>query len=524
MKSGSDFLWQLIQSLTGSEKRYFIRNFSNGHMGDEKPLYMKLFTAIAGQKKYNEEALLKKFHPLLNKKNIANLKHYLQVQLCEALVQYDNRTNEHHDIYKQILLIRLYRKKGLLAEAHTIWKKAVTRARTSESFAKLNLLKTEFEKMILFSSLHSSYDDLHSVFKQNIITYNEYAEMITLRDIYTEVLLLKRKAHFDIDKELQLRITQLLKKVNETKVTASHRSFWFRHYFTMNKATLLYLLNQHNDSFDLLKQLWPEWKKNKNFIRTDGEFYIELLHMINYTGILCGEYDYVKNIFMDSINENITDPVHKANFEVNKFLALNKIFNKTARYNEAEKLIRKTIKQYKHWEPLLNADLNRTTNLSLGIGFFVLEQYPDALYYIKRGITYFKEGTREEHAAIANILLLLTTYSLNNPKLFDAQYRTTYQYFYKAHKKHPFETALVKCLHRTFYMTDTKSKIAEYRKALEIFDQNKNDIVQQRAFNIFNYPGWLMSRAERITYRHFMEKKLKNTTVSENATYFLISQ
>ena len=514
MKTSSAFLWQLIRSMTANEKLFFKRNFA-GCTNGSIPIYLQLFDAIAAQKTYDEEAILKKFKPSLNKKNIAFQKHYLQQQVSEAIAQYDNRNSAGHAIYNQILLIRVYRKKGLLDEAHTLWKKAVVKARATESYAKLNLLKTEFEKMILFSSLHTSYDDLHSVFKGNIITYTEYAEMITLRDIYTEVLLLKRKAHFDLDDELKQRISLLLERVNATNTTPNRRSFWFRHYFGMSKATLLYLLQDTPSAFSLLKKVWLDWKDNQNFISTDGEFYIEVLYMINYTGILRGDYTYVLNTFNDPINELITDPVQRANFEVIKFLAFNKIYNKTARYDEVEKLNRFMKSRYRQWEPVLNADLNRTTNLSLGIGSFVLEQYDEALYYIKRGITYFKEGVREEHEAAAQILLLLTSYCMDNPKLFDAQYRATYNYFYKRKKKQPFETALVQCLHRTFYLQDVKDRVEEYRKTLAVFEANRDNVVQQLNLAIFNYYGWLESRAQRIGYRQYVEQKIKKESIRQ---------
>ncbi|HEX4876033.1 MAG TPA: hypothetical protein VFV31_05130, partial [Chitinophagaceae bacterium] len=283
MKTSSTFLWQLIQSLTPAEKLYFKRNFA-GNIQGESPIYLQLFDAIASQKLYNEETILKKFSPAINRKNIAFQKHYLQQQVAEAIAQYDNRHNEGHEIYKQILLIRAFRKKGLLEEAHTIWKKAVKKARSTEAFALLNLLKTEFEKMVLFSSGATSYDDLHTLFKGNLITYDVYADMITLRDIYTEILLLKRKAHFDLEEELSDRINELYEKVMAFNSAYGKRSFWFRHYYTMSKATLLYLKNENNASFILLQEIWNDWKNNPDFISKDGEFYVELLYMINYAG------------------------------------------------------------------------------------------------------------------------------------------------------------------------------------------------------------------------------------------------
>jgi hypothetical protein len=509
LKLSSHFLWQLIGSLSRNEKLFFKRNFTSSDSLGEQRLYLKLFDAIAAQREYDEGAILKKFHPHLTKKNIAFQKHYLQRQVCEAIIQYDGRNSIVHDIYNQILLIRVYRKKGLADEAHHIWKKAVEKARKSESYALLNLLKTEFEKMILFSGMHTHYDDMHAVFKDHIITYKEYADLITLRDIYTETLLLKRKAHFDLDDELNEKIAFLLAKVNEEKAAPRNQSFWYRHYYSMSKATLLYLVNDINGSLILLQEVFKDWKKNKDFIRTDGEYYIELLYMTNYAGILQGAYKYVTDVFNDEINELLTDPVLRANFEATKYLALNKIYNKTARYDEVEKLCKFMKAKYKQWEPVLNADLNRTVNLSLGIACFVLEQYPDAYYFTKRSVTEFREGAREDQIAVAQILLLLITYSLDSARLFDAQYRTTYGYFYKRKKKHPFEAALVQCLHRTFYLQDTKSKIREYEKALEVFDLNQDDIVQKMAFSIFNYPGWLISKVRRISYRQYVEKKVK---------------
>lgn len=513
MKASSDFLWQLIHSLNSNEKLFFKRNFSITTSVQQR-IYIKLFDAIAAQKKYNETAILKKFHPDLNKKNIASQKHYLQKQVCDAIVLYDGRNNESNDIYNQILLIRVYRKKGLLDEAHTIWKKAVAKARKTESFALLNLLKTEFEKMILLSSLHTKYDELHSIFQGNVITYDEYAEMITLRDIYAETLLLKRKTHYDIDDKLKEKIHSLLERVNKGTNSATAQSFWFHHYYQMSKASLLYLLNEIKESLHIFQQVLAEWKKKTEYIKTHGEHYIELMYMINYTGVLQGEYKYVADVFNDDINNLIQDKGQRANFEAVKYLALNKIYNKTARYKEVDKLILFMKTKYQLWEPALNSDLNRTVNLSLGIGSFVLEYYDDALYFTKRAITYFKDGTREEHLAVAQILLLLIAYIQNNQKLFDAQYRTTYTYFYKRKKKHPFETALVQCLHRTFYMTDNKEKIKEYEKALLVFDQNKDDIVQQMAFSIFNYPGWLISKVQRTTYRQYVERKVKTEACS----------
>ena len=512
MKTSSDTLWQLVRSLKSAEKTYFKRNFVF-KKSNTKQLYLKLFDAIAKQKVYDESAIIKKFSPAITKKNIAFQKHYLQNIVGEAISQYDSRNSISHELYNQILLIRVLRKRGLIDGANALWKKTVTKARASEMYPILTMLITEFEKMILSGSSETQYEDLHSVFKGRTISYNEYAEMITLRDTYTEVLLLKRKSHFDIDDDLKERIIFLLEVVNKTNIKKHVRSFWFRHYYRLSKVTLLYLMNDIKNAMPLLKEATIDWENNTQFIKKDGEFYIELLYMINQVGILHGDYQFVINSFNNPINDFIDDPLQRANFEAIKYLALNKVYNKTAKYNDVKKLVQYMKTRYRHWESLLNPDLNRTVNFSLGIACFVLEDYNDALYFVKRGNTYFKDGTREEHSAVAHILLLLITFSMDNDRLFETEYRATYTYFYKRKKKHPFETALVQCLKRSFYLTDKQAKIKEYEKALKVFEENKDDAVQQITFSIFNYPGWLISKVEGIDYTNYVMKKVKEKAV-----------
>ncbi len=508
MRTSSDLLWKLVAAMNSTEKLFFRRNFS-GTRGSGKSIYLKLFNAIAAQKKYDEAVIIKKLTPLISEKNIAAQKHYLYKQLCDALLICDSRDDLSQALYRDIQLIRMLRKKGMLDEAHSLWKKSVLKARKSESFPLLNLLKSEFGKMILFSGNQTGDEELHSIFRAHIISYSEFTELMNLRDIYTEVLLLKRKAHYDIDETLKSRLNSLLARVKESENSYPANSFWLRHYQRMNKATLLYLLGDMPGSLVLLNKVWEDWKLHPDYLQSESEYFIEVLYMINYSGVLKGEFDYVEKVFNDPINASIGN-AQRANFEAVRFLALNKIYNKTARYNEVEKLIANVKSKHGQWEPVLNADMNRTLTLSVGIASLVLERYNDALYFIKKGVNSYREGTREEQAAMGQLLLLLITYSLNNVRLFDAQYRSTYNYFHKRQKKRPFETILAQCFHRTFYMKDKKEKMAVFQSTLEALEKTKNDKVQQMAFNIFNFPGWLHAMIQRIPYRQYVQKHVRS--------------
>ena len=515
MNTTSSELWRLIQSMNRNEKLFFKKKFS-GDPNRKATLYLELFNAMAAQKKYDENSLLQQLAPVISKKNIAFQKHYLHRQVCNCLVEYNNRDNVEQEIYRDIQLLRITRKKGLLNEALLLWEKTINRARKVELFSMIQLLKKEFENLILFSNARVGYDDLHTLFRSNIITYDEYAEMISLRDLYTEILMLKRKAHFDFDDELKKEIEQLLQKIALRKHGLQSRSFWFRHYTRMCHATLYYLSHVADASLSLIRDAVTDWWENRDFIETDTEHYIELLYMVNYAGIMHGSFEYVEFVFNHPANELIEEEGQKAHFEAVKYLALNKVYNKTARYGEVSKLVRNMKTKYIKWEPLLSAELNRSVCFSLGIACFVLDRYTESLQFIKRGTTYFKDGTRPEQFIFANLFLLLVLYNMNNAKLFDAQHKSTYSFFYKkagpgGSKRRPRTSSLQKtlmdCLQETFYLTGGKEKRRLFQQAVDELELNRDNEVQEHTLNIFNFHGWLLSQVQRISYKEYVQKK-----------------
>ncbi len=503
MKPVSDALWHFIKHLSSAEKLFLRRNYI-GLSTIKDPLYILLFDAIEKQTVYNEADVLKKLSPDINPQNIAFQKHYLYQQVCNALVQYESKKNEDAVLFNQVQLIQIFRRKGMLDEAKSLWRKTMLRARKSESQAMIIMLRNEFERMLLWSDGKAGYDELNTLFKDNIVTYNEYAEVIVMRDIYAEVLVLKRNAHFDwADNTIPQRIEALLLLLPQPKKKLAHYFFWYRHYYRLCKATLLYLNNNNlAEAYNYILEVIADWKEHGDeYLKTDSEKFIDVLSMLNYIGTPLGKFKEVEAGFNDPFNDKITDPILHAEFEALKYLTLNKLYHKMARYKEVADLITYFKSHHDKWENKLNVETNRDVYISCAISCFVLENYNDALFFIKRGLLYFKDNTRVERVSLAQLFLLLIVYNMNHVKLFEAQYRSTYNYFYKKKNKHPFEKIIIQCLHGTFYQTNYANKVKEYKKALDLLEQNSDNEIQKKVFAMFNFPRWLNSRIERVSYQ-----------------------
>lgn len=505
MKTVSSDLWQLVNTLTSAEKTYFKRNFISVS-GKVNPGYLKLFDEIAAQKVYDENKIIAKCRGIINAKNISAQKSYLYDRISSALIYYHSTRNSEHDIYQQILLIRLYRSKGLLHMAHKAWRKAITKARNENAYSMLTILKSEFEKMVLFNADHIGFEESYKIFRGNIESYENFIRILQLRDLYAEILLLKSKAHFDLLPQQKNKLQLIHVRLNELNVAPEHNSFWPQHYFLVCKSTIQYLNDNSKDALDTLHEVFNLWKKNPKLVTANAEFFIEIMNMINYAGIACANFSLVQKLFEDPVLENIKDATNTANFKTIQWLTLSKIYHKTANYKMVEVLVGTMHKEYNSWVPLLNAEQNKTLHTSLSISCFALEMHEQAYHYCKLSLDEFRKNVREESSAFAHLFLLLISYEMNNMKLFEAAQVNTNAYFYKKKKQHPFEKIISSCLAKSFYLTNISEKNNHYESALLQLEQMKENAVQQAAFKIFNYPRWLQSKIERMNYRQYVEK------------------
>ncbi len=108
----SDSLFQLIHSLTKSERRYFTIQ-AGQHVIGERNQYLQLFEAITQQEEYDQEALLK----LAFVKNISAEKNYLYNLLLKHMRAYHDEETPVQQIWVALQNVDFLNQKGLFADA-----------------------------------------------------------------------------------------------------------------------------------------------------------------------------------------------------------------------------------------------------------------------------------------------------------------------------------------------------------------------------------------------------------------------
>jgi tetratricopeptide (TPR) repeat protein len=151
----SDDIFQLIKSLSPSEKRYF-KVFASKHVIGAKNNYEKLFDAyeaLPDDQPYNEDAFKKSLKGKSYGKNLAQEKKYLTDLVMQSMRAYHAEKDYDGQLYDTIADIRFYFSKGLIAISAKAVEKGIEMASEQEN---LTALLTLLDYRLRISRLASS--------------------------------------------------------------------------------------------------------------------------------------------------------------------------------------------------------------------------------------------------------------------------------------------------------------------------------------------------------------------------------
>jgi len=141
MKTPTDDIFQLVQSMTAAEKRYFKIHFSS-----EKSLVTKLFNYLNSMKKYDENDVKTHFQKTKLSKNLKVYKIMLMDLLLKSLVSFRYKKNVKNTIRQNIEEIEILIDKNLLSLAFKKLEKTKNLCEKHEEFTYLiAILNLEYE-------------------------------------------------------------------------------------------------------------------------------------------------------------------------------------------------------------------------------------------------------------------------------------------------------------------------------------------------------------------------------------------
>ncbi len=303
----SNQLFELIKSLTKSEKRYF-KLFSSRHTIGEENNYCLLFDYIEKMNEYDEEKIFVHFkgEAFLNKFSIT--KGRLYQNDLKSLDSFYSESSIDDEIYTMLHHAEILFKKGLYNSSEKILASAEKIAEKHEKHILLLSIK-EKQKKLLETSCYLNTDEDKILLKEK--EENEIINhIVNQNSIWTQKSILfneiNKNGNFRNQAEKD-KIKEIYNKIENIKVEGVKSTFLYQH----TKSAYFFCLNEYKKAFALLENNNQLLEENKSIFKDEDNYNFSVLSNLVYVSTKIKEFEKAK-IYMTklkSFEENYTDQI-----------------------------------------------------------------------------------------------------------------------------------------------------------------------------------------------------------------------
>ena len=300
---------EIISSLNKEEKRFF-KILTNRTLKSDNRKDIILFDYLNTKKIIDDSELLKKLN-LKNKNSLYQLKNRLFKDLNKSmLLQHFDKEKDLFSL-SNILLSRVYKRKGNLGLAYKFLKKAEEKALLNETFELIALIYNEVLKLA-YDLVTIDVEEYINKQRKNKKKFDLAQEM----DLVLSAVMYKIKTaqNFSTDKDIFFLLNQTLEKFIKNKLISDSPKFRIKVFQAVSRGLLQ--KKNYNELEKYLLKTYSSFKKDNLFNKTNHENKLMMLTYI--TNSLYKNKKYEKSL--EFANELKSEMLRFDNMLYNKFL------------------------------------------------------------------------------------------------------------------------------------------------------------------------------------------------------------
>ena len=488
----SETLFDLIQSLSQSEKRFF-KIYASRHTMGEQNSYVKLFECIDKMNSYDEKKLLQRIKQESFAQYLPAAKNYLYNMILECLDIYHKDSSIERQISKLINIARVLSEKKLDDQSKKIIEKAKT---LSEEYER-------FENLVTIFSLQKNIG-----FNQDVL--NSYEIEKEYEHIFLSIDRLKKKMDYQklFDSLLaQRRSGGPVRNAKELSDLESKYVSAFLHppldiqsldaqvYFLLARLEYARIGRDKEACRKSAKALFEHFESNEHRIDHYIQPYAYLLNVYIverlYSNRAEADHALVK---LDTISKRISPKAFTNEVKVKLweicYTCLTDIAIAFRDYEYAFSNMDAIKKGLIHYERYMTPSFRLVLWSNISCIYFSAGNYKQALKWSNEVVNE-TPGYREDIFYITRVLYVLIHLELGNQLIMSNLLQSLYRYLYKKNRVYKFESIFFKYL-RLFLRADTKH---EQRKLLKDFKKEllplQKDRFENLIFGDIDLIGWI---------------------------------
>lgn len=509
--TSSDHLFQLVHSLSKSEKRHFKLYASRSAQSDEKK-FIRLFDLIEKQKSYDEKKILQKAKEI-KPKQLHNLKANLQKQLLQSLKLF-NSSSVDVQIRNMIDYSQLLFNKGLYEQAAKMLEKAKKMAVANDrSILLLDIIEQEKTVIPHTVSAHNEervnriIDETKAV-ASSIANLNNFSNLYArLNSFYVRTGFIRNKRDHDVVRKF---FFSSLPSFDESRLSFNEKLYLYSSF-----VSYYFFVQDFKKSYAYAVRFVKLFESQPERIRQKPEHYIKGLNNLLVAEnklFLFREFEetYKKLLRFHSagmpMNENLQILLFKYKYmhKINHYFMMGDFTGGTKIITVAEnELDRFASRMDKHYVLIF---YYKVACLYFGAGNF-----KRALLWLNKIINSKDVYLREDILSFARILNLVCHYEQGNIEHVEYHIRSTYRFLMKKEGLYKYHRYILEFLKNL-------SREMQGKKLIRQFAQLKNDLLpledhpyEKRPFLYFDIISWLESKilnkpVEEIVQEKFRER------------------
>ncbi len=492
MKAATD-LFELIKSLTKSEKRYF-KLFSSLQKGNKN--YLNLFDAIESQKVYSEIALKEKFKNERFIKQLTFTKNYLRKLIFKVLMQYNSEEQIESKLNEILSRCKILYDKALFKQYFSALEKGKKLALHCERF-NYYLQMLEMEKVITIKMIRPAPDE-RMLYKQESSAINKINNLARYNLLVANLTRIYREKGRSREQSFHRYLDKILKSpiLNSERMALSSRAkeqyFFILQLVSDFKGDMDGMYNYAYKRFEVL-QSHPEAFEDLNF-----NYWQDVLMYLITLEIRMNKLENIEFYRTELLKHSkgtVSDTVDS--FLVNSFISLALHLRKKD-FTNFEKDVKEIETAFEKYRGKIDSNYQILIYLNIFRVYTVLEDYNNSLKYINLVLNHPQIDVRKDVEWYGRILNLLVHYELKNFTLLEYMIKSTYRFLIRGNKMYKLETLILKFIKRLPHVHNDK----ELAENLEILQKDmkelKKDPFERNAFLVFDFEGWTIKKINEL--------------------------
>ena len=516
-KNVKDHLFELIKSLSKSEKRYF-KLISSRHTIGEVNNYIVLFDYIDKLDSYDEEALFEHFkgESFLNRYSIT--KKRLYDHILSALDAYYSSSSIDAQLFKQLHGAEILYKKSLYSHADRLLNSA---RKLAAKYERTNVL-LEIGRIQKKLIENSGYNDVSQEQLEKIA--NSDNEQLTANTNYSRLWVLKSKlftalAQQGVSRSDEERkffdaiFDEVIRSFNPKKISKDSAYLYYHILSAYYFAT-----NQFEKCKEALQTNVALFEKNKSFLEQHPNSYFSALTNVIYVSERLGNYSE-SNLYLQKLKNLPHDYQLEDNedFQIKLFSSTSSIelatYIKRGDFESAEGLIPVIENGLIKYGSKISAQRRAFFAYKFAGVYMGLGDFSSALKWVNSILNDNDLDDTGDIFACAHLLDLLIHLELKHDQLLPYAIKSTQRFLKSRNRMHDFEKVM---LHF----------IGKINKSSDVFeDENlwsdlhkellgiKEDVYQSVALEYFDFESWAKSKINRKSFEKVVKEKFVQLTM-----------